>query len=110
MTLPRRLLRDPRSAAGLLLVMLVVAGALVGPALSPYSAEGADFLATLAPPSAAHWLGTDDLGRDVLARVMNGGRVSLLVGVASVGAALAVGHADWAAGGLSRRGWVDAMC
>jgi peptide/nickel transport system permease protein len=48
-------------------------------------------MATLAPPSADHFLGTDDLGRDVLSRILSGARVSLLVGVISVGGAVLVG-------------------
>jgi peptide/nickel transport system permease protein len=90
-SLTRRLIGDHRSAAGMALLTIFVLAALLGPLLSPYGAEQADFLATLAPPSPAHWLGTDDLGRDVLARILAGARVSLLVAVLSVGGALLIG-------------------
>jgi peptide/nickel transport system permease protein len=89
--LMRRLIGDPRSAAGITLLTVLLLAALLGPLLSPYAPEQADFLATLASPSPSHWLGTDDLGRDVLARIMAGARVSLLVAVLSVGGALLVG-------------------
>jgi peptide/nickel transport system permease protein len=87
----RRLLSEPRSAAGVVLVALVVVAILLGPELLPYAPDVPDFADPLAPPGAPHWLGTDDLGRDELARVLQGGRVSLLVGLASVGGALGIG-------------------
>lgn len=86
-----RLARDGRSAIGLALVVLLGLAAVIGPWLSPYAPDQADFLATLAPPSWSHLLGTDDLGRDVLTRILVGARVSLLVGLASVGGALLAG-------------------
>jgi peptide/nickel transport system permease protein len=90
-SLLRRLIEDSRSAMGMALVAILVVAAVIGPMLSPYGPDTADFLATLSPPSAAHLLGTDDLGRDVLSRILAGARVSLLVAVASVGGALIVG-------------------
>jgi peptide/nickel transport system permease protein len=86
-----RLIEDSRSALGMALIAVLVVAAIFGPMLSPYGPDAADFMATLAPPSSAHLLGTDDLGRDVLSRILAGARVSLLVGVASVGSALVVG-------------------
>ncbi len=59
--------------------------------IAPYNPDYQDISATLQPPSAAHALGTDELGRDILSRVMYGGRVSLEVGVVSVGLALVIG-------------------
>lgn len=104
---PRRLRRRggglPASTAiGLLLVLAVLAGALLAPVLSGAdpAALGTDMLA---PPSAAHPFGTDDLGRDLLARVLHGGRVSLLVGLfaalLSVGLGIGVGMAAGFFGG-----------
>jgi peptide/nickel transport system permease protein len=87
----RRLLADPRSAAGCTLLGFVVLAAVLGPLLWPPSAERPDFAAVLDAPSLAHPLGTDDLGRDVLARVLRGGRVSLLVALGSVAGACALG-------------------
>jgi peptide/nickel transport system permease protein len=79
----------------------VLLGALAAPLLP--GAETPDFMATLAAPDAAHWLGTDDLGRDTLSRILAGARVSLLVGLSSVGAALLAGRHHRVAGGLLRR-------
>jgi peptide/nickel transport system permease protein len=83
--------RNWRTLAGTALVGTVVLGALLGPALLPHDALKTNFLATLAPPDGRFWLGTDDLGRDLLARVATGARVSLLVGSLSVGLALFLG-------------------
>jgi peptide/nickel transport system permease protein len=108
----RRLLpalaRDPRSATGLLLVAVVLAAALVGPLLSPYGPDQTDFAATLAPPSLAHPFGTDDLGRDVLARILTGARISLVVGLGSVGAALLAGVPIGLVAGYFG-GWTDVV-
>ncbi|MBB4145634.1 ABC transporter permease [Rhizobium rhizoryzae] len=90
-SLIRRLVEDSRSAFGMALVSILVLAAVFGPVLSTYAPDAADFMATLAPPSADHFLGTDDLGRDVLSRILSGARVSLLVGVISVGGAVLVG-------------------
>jgi len=103
-----RLVTEPRSALGLLLVAGLLAMALAGPMLGSYTADAPDFLATLAPPSAAHLLGTDDLGRDVLARIVFGARVSLLVGLASVGGALLVGLPLGLVAGFVG-GWTDSV-
>jgi peptide/nickel transport system permease protein len=90
-SLVRRLAEDSRSGLGMSLVALLVVSAIFGPTLVPYGPDATDFMATLAPPSASHWLGTDDLGRDVLSRILAGARVSLLVGFLSVGGAVLVG-------------------
>lgn len=87
----RGLLRDPRSAAGVGLVLLAVVAAAFAGWIAPFDPEAPDFINTLAPPTAGHWLGTDDLGRDVLSRIIYGARASLFVGVLSVVAAAAVG-------------------
>ncbi|KAA0683867.1 ABC transporter permease [Neorhizobium sp. P12A] len=90
-SLVRRLAEDSRSGLGMSLVALLVVSAIFGPMLVPYGPDAADFMATLAPPSSSHWLGTDDLGRDVLSRILAGARVSLLVGFLSVGGAVLIG-------------------
>lgn len=74
--------------AGAALLTVIALAVAAGPELLPWRPEQPDFDAILAPPSADHWLGTDDLGRDVLARVLAGGRVSLLVAFGSVVGAL----------------------
>ncbi len=99
---------SPRSVLGVALVAVVLLAAAAGPLLSPYGPDTPDFLATLAPPSSVHWLGTDDLGRDVLTRILIGGRVSLLVGVASVAAAVAIGGPLGLVSGFVG-GWTDSV-
>jgi peptide/nickel transport system permease protein len=83
--------RDPRTLLGAGIVATVILLAGLAPVLSPYDPNTPDFLATLAAPSRAHWAGTDELGRDVLSRIVWGARASLVVGLISVGGALAVG-------------------
>lgn len=87
----RGLLRDPRSAVGLGLVLLAVVAAVFAGVLAPFDPDLPDFVSTLAPPDGTHLLGTDDLGRDVLSRIIYGARASLFVGVLSVAAAAILG-------------------
>lgn len=61
------------------------------PILAPYDPNQPDFLSILAPPSSTHWLGTDDLGRDILSRIIYGSQASLMVGALSVFGALIIG-------------------
>jgi peptide/nickel transport system permease protein len=103
-----RLLTEPRSAFGVLIVTIVLLAAIFGPMFSFYAPDTPDFQAILAPPSAMHWFGTDDLGRDVLARILFGARVSLLVGLTSVGAALALGLPIGLIAGYAG-GWTDSV-
>ena len=76
---------------GLALVALFVAMALLAPWISPYDPVATSWSAVRKAPSAAHWFGTDEIGRDVLARVIWGARASLLAGVVSVSISLAIG-------------------
>src|SRR6266851_1404385 len=87
----RRLLRRKGAAFGLFVIALFVALALVAPLISPYDPNLQTWTAVRKAPSALHWFGTDDVGRDVLARVIYGARASLLAGVISVAIALLVG-------------------
>ncbi len=80
----RALTGDPRAALGLGMVGVVAVFALGAPVLSPFAPDQPDFVNILAPPSAGHWLGTDELGRDVLSRIIHGARTSLAVGALSV--------------------------
>lgn len=75
-----------------LVVLLLLGAAAAGaPLVAPYAPESLDLAHRREPPSRAHWFGTDDLGRDVLARVLYGGRVSLAVGLLSAAVAGASG-------------------
>jgi peptide/nickel transport system permease protein len=75
----------------LMLILLVLAVSLLAPLMTPYGRDTIDLDSILAPPSAEHVLGTDDLGRDVLTRLMYAGRFSMLVALCSVVFAFAVG-------------------
>lgn len=87
----RRLRSHRLALAGLATVSLVALAAALGPLLSPYTPDHQDLSATLRPPSLSHPFGTDDLGRDVLTRVLCGARISLAVGLAAAVVALGVG-------------------
>ncbi len=87
----RRLLRNPLAMAGLVVVVLAVAGALFADLVAPYPYAHVDYNATLQPPSGAHWFGTDEHGRDQFSRVLYGLRVSILVGGLSVMLSMVVG-------------------
>jgi ABC-type dipeptide/oligopeptide/nickel transport system permease subunit len=88
---------------GGLLVLGVLAAVVVGPAVSPHDPHGFDMGSAFLGPSARHWLGTDQMGRDLLVRIMAGGRLSLLVGLGTVllgiVAGVPVGLAAGGAGG-----------
>ena len=75
---------------GTMLTTLVVL-CVIGPWLSPYSYEQQDLNLTFAPPGPAHWLGTDQLGRDLLVRMLYGGRISIGVGLCATFVALTIG-------------------
>jgi len=92
-TLLRRFARhvNPTLAVGLGIVVVVLALALAVPAVSPYASDEITASDSLAGPSADHWLGADNLGRDIFVRVAEGYRISLSVAVGSVLLALAFG-------------------
>jgi peptide/nickel transport system permease protein len=87
----RRLLRHRGAGAGLFVILLFFAAALLAPSLSPYNPLAQDLNRRLQGPSSAHPLGTDDFGRDILSRVLYGARISLTVGFMSVGIAVVGG-------------------
>src|SRR5690606_4205293 len=84
--------RDKKALFGLAVLGLFVLAAIFGPLISPYDPNAMAFQ-MMAPPSWAHPLGTDDLGRDLLSRIMVGAQVSLFVGVSTVTIALVIGVA-----------------
>jgi oligopeptide transport system permease protein len=86
-----RLRRNRAALAGLFFLTLIIAIALLTPLLAPYGYEQQQLALGATAPSAAHWLGTDVLGRDMLTRIMYGGRVSLLVGFVATAVALLIG-------------------
>jgi peptide/nickel transport system permease protein len=102
----RRLLRRRSAVLGLAVVVFFIAVAILAPLISPYGPAKTDWLQVRKAPSMAHWMGTDEIGRDVLARMIWGARASLLAGVVSVAIALAVGVPVGLISGYCR-GWVD---
>jgi peptide/nickel transport system permease protein len=102
----RRWLRTP-GLAGWVLLALVTA-AMAAPWIAPYSPDTLDLVHRREGPSLAHWFGTDDLGRDVLSRVLHGARVSLAVGLLSAAVAGVIGVGVGAVSGVAG-GVVDTL-
>jgi len=86
-----RLGRQPLGAVGLLLLLLFLVLALGAPLLARFDPTAIDLLHRLNPPSASHWFGTDELGRDIYSRVVYGARISLEVAVCVVSLSLGTG-------------------
>ena len=87
----RRLAHRPAAAAGLGVIALFVVVALCAPLIAPFDPIATNFAAVRKAPTIAHWFGTDEIGRDVLSRVVFGARASLLAGVISVLISLSIG-------------------
>ena len=104
----RRFVRRRAAVAGLVVIALFVFAAVFAPLIAPYDPISTSWSAVRKAPSAAHWLGTDENGRDVLARVIFGARASMLAGVVSVLIAAGIGvPAGLLAGFVG--GWIDAV-
>jgi peptide/nickel transport system permease protein len=103
----RRLLRNPGGVFGLLVLALLAGTAALAERIAPYAPTRMGTGRRLMPPSAAHWFGTDEFGRDVLSRIIFGSRLTLLVGAIAVGisllAGLAVGLTAAYCGGWTER-------
>jgi peptide/nickel transport system permease protein len=104
----RRLRRRRGAMVGLAFVVFFIAMALFAPWVSPHDPLATSWSEVRKAPSAEHWFGTDEIGRDVLARVIWGARASLLAGVVSVCISLAVGVPIGMAAGYIG-GWVDML-
>ena len=104
----RRLLQRKGAVAGLAVIATFVVLAVLAPLIVPYDPIATSWTLVRKPPSALHWFGTDDLGRDVLARVIYGARASLTAGVIAVAIALGVGVPFGLLAGY-RGGFVDAL-
>ena len=102
----RRVLREPLGALGLVLVVCVLVSAIGADWLSPYEPNKIDIRAKLQPPSAEHFLGTDQLGRDIFSRVLVGGQIALKVSLVSIGLALIIGLTLGLIAGYGPR-WLD---
>lgn len=87
----RRFLRHPGGMLGAIMLLFLVTVAVLAPLIAPYDPLKVDPINALLPPSGEHWMGTDTLGRDQLSRVIYGARISLRLGIVSVGIAMLLG-------------------
>lgn len=104
----KKALSNPLALAGFVIILLVFLLAMLAPLIAPYDPNDINVKAILLGPSLQHWMGTDGLGRDVLSRMLYGGRISLLVGLVAVGISTAIGIVLGAISGFYR-GWVDTV-
>ena len=86
-----KFLRNKFAIAGTIIILLLSIVAITGKWIAPYDPNSIDILNKLHPPSSSHLLGTDELGRDVLSRIIYGTRISLLVGFVATGIAILIG-------------------
>ncbi|MCI9487997.1 MAG: ABC transporter permease [Lachnospiraceae bacterium] len=89
----RRLLRNKMAVVGLVILFLLVISAIFADVIADYDSKvvAQNVVERLQGPSAEHWFGTDEFGRDIFARIIHGGRVSLVVGLVSISVSLVVG-------------------
>jgi peptide/nickel transport system permease protein len=104
----RRVAKRKSAMIGLALITAFIVLAIAAPLVAPYDPLATSWALVRKPPSMAHWFGTDDLGRDVLSRVIFGARASLLAGAISVGIALSIGVPVGMLSGY-RGGFIDAL-
>src|SRR6202050_332519 len=104
----RRLLARKGAVVGLVVIAIFILLTAFAPVIAPYDPVATSWTLVRKPPSALHWFGTDDLGRDVLSRVIFGARASLMAGAISVGIALGIGVPFGLLSGY-RGGFIDAL-
>src|SRR5699024_4100492 len=98
--------RNHRAMFGLIFIILLSLVAIFADQIAPYGMREQNLSNALQFPNATHWLGTDDLGRDILSRVIYGTRISLTVGVSAVALALIIGGILGIVAGYYK-GWID---
>ncbi len=103
-----RFLQRPAAVAGLVVIAVFVTLAVLAPLIAPFDPIATSWTAIRKAPSALHWMGTDENGRDVLSRVLFGARASLLAGVVSVAIAAGIGVPAGLLAGFAG-GWIDAV-
>ncbi|MFG0211615.1 oligopeptide ABC transporter permease [Brevibacillus porteri] len=101
-----RLKKKRLAMVGLVFLLVMAVACFIGPVFSPYASGKINTTMINKPPSFSHWLGTDSLGRDILTRLMQAGRISLTVGIASMVLSVSIGALLGALAGFYR-GWVD---
>ena len=94
-------------ALGAALTALVLAGGLLSFVWTPHAVDGMAIADRLKPPSAAHWLGTDHFGRDILSMIMVGARTSIAVALVAVGIGMGLGVPLGLAAAAHKGGWLD---
>ncbi|MFT5706868.1 MAG: peptide/nickel transport system permease protein [Oceanospirillaceae bacterium] len=104
----RRLVKQPLGLLGLVLVTIIVLSAVFASVIAPYDPIALDIMNRLQGPSAAHWLGTDQLGRDTFSRVLYGGQIALQVALSSIALALGFGLLLGLIAGFGPR-WLDSI-
>ena len=104
----RRLLRRPLGAAGLVVLVMLTLASLAAPVIAPFDPSAVNLRAMQQPPGGEHLLGTDDLGRDVLSRLLYAGRVSLSLAALVTGFAVLIGCSLGALAGFHGH-WVDRL-
>lgn len=103
----RLLASNPLTVAAAIVLAVVVLASMLAPWIAPYGVNQIDVANALTSPSPAHWFGTDELGRDVLSRVLLAGSTSLTIAVSAVAIALVLGLVLGVVAGFAG-GWVDA--
>jgi peptide/nickel transport system permease protein len=103
-----RLLRDPQGLFGLVVVLVFVGSAAAAPLLAPFDPDQIDIRSRMQGPSPLHWLGTDQLGRDTLSRVLFGGRIALTIAIIGIGVSLSLGLVLGIVAGYGPR-WLDSV-
>jgi len=104
----QRFMENRFAAAGLVIILALFLVSLAAQFITPYHPDAIDAWHVLLPPSADHWFGTDELGRDVFTRVLYGARVSLKVGFVAVGIAVLIGTVVGLFAGFYG-GWIDSL-
>lgn len=102
----RRFAKQRVAVISTVVLLMIILACVFAPVIAPYDYSAIDIRNISKGPSVQHWFGTDDMGRDILSRILYGGRYSIMIGVASTGIALVVGMAIGAVAGFFG-GWVD---
>ena len=103
-----RIRQQPLAAIGICLLVIFTVCALFAPSLAPRDPAALDLHGRLASPSALHWFGTDELGRDIFSRTLYGARISLIVAITVVGLSLVIGLVAGCVAGFYG-GWLDTI-
>ena len=104
-----RLMRSRLAGVGVVLIGLLALSAILADVITVHTPTKQQVTNALQPPGATHWLGTDELGRDIFSRVVYGGRVSLAVGIAAVAVASAIGTMLGLVSGYWANTWIDQL-